>query len=342
MKKTILFLIGLVFVSVNSMADTRATALLLHNGEGRSFDADQLQQAVSEAVSGDVIYLSEGTFLASKNAEDTLVVDKAVSIIGNGNETILSGNLNIAIDGNPTLSGFKIGGMRITRNFFLSKQLRNVEISKCYIGGYFTATDSVKGIKMDRCYAKSFIPTTCVRSATVMNSIFACVGEDYGNAKSMWYNSAGCDLTFMNCSIARIGQWTHQTGHIYDATFVNCIIANIYSYNYENQNNTYINCLVYGSIHDSNVVENCYLSNKLSAQGQTSSNNYFPTFKIDGKEITEEILKGNGYLGTDGTIVGAYGGSNPYTLEADGIRIKESVLKVDPVTRQLNVTLKVE
>ena len=28
-------------------------------------------------------------------------------------------------------------------------------------------------------------------------------------------------------------------------------------------------------------------------------------------------------MGTDGTVVGAYGGSNLYTLEADGIRIKE-------------------
>jgi hypothetical protein len=323
------------------MADTRATALLLHNGEGKSFDADQLQQAINEAVGGDVIYLSEGTFLANKGAEDTLVVDKAVSIIGNGSETILSGNLNIAIDGNPTLSGFKIGGMRITRNFFLSKQLRNIEVSKCYIGGYFTATDSVKGIKMDRCYAKSFIPTTYVRSATVMNSVFACVGEDYNNTQSILYNSAGCDLTFMNCSIARIGQWTRLIGHVHDATFVNCIIASIYSWNSENQNNTYINCLCYASPDNSNFTENCYVNNKLSAQGQTSSNNYFPTFKIDGKEITEEMLRENSYFGTDGTIIGAFGGALPYNLDADGLNITESSLKVDPTTRQLNVLLKV-
>lgn len=49
-----------------------------------------------------------------------------------------------------------------------------------------------------------------------------------------------------------------------------------------------------------------------------------------------------GFLGTDGTIVGAYGGATPYTLQADGLSIKESVLRVDPDTRQLNVTLKVE
>ena len=77
MKKTILFLIGLVCVSVNSLADTRAQALLLHNGQGKSFDADLLQQAVNEAVAGDTIYLSEGTF----NLNGTLIINKDVSLI---------------------------------------------------------------------------------------------------------------------------------------------------------------------------------------------------------------------------------------------------------------------
>ena len=57
--KKILFLFVLIIASVQTYADTRAQALLLHNGQGKSFDADQLQQAVNEAVAGDTICLSE-------------------------------------------------------------------------------------------------------------------------------------------------------------------------------------------------------------------------------------------------------------------------------------------
>ena len=47
------------------------------------------------------------------------------------------------------------------------------------------------------------------------------------------------------------------------------------------------------------------------------------------------------HLGTDGLIVGADGGVMPYSMKPDGLTIKESLLRVDPETRKLNVTLKV-
>ena len=67
----------------------------------------------------------------------------------------------------------------------------------------------------------------------------------------------------------------------------------------------------------------------------------FPTFSISKVEITAQILQEKGYLGNDGTVVGAYGGNTPYSLSPEGISVKESVLRVDPETRKLNVTLKV-
>jgi hypothetical protein len=106
--KKILFLFVLIIASVQTYADTRAQALLLHNGQGKSFDADQLQQAVNEAVAGDTICLSEGTFMVGNADSDTLIIEKGVSVIGAGEMTILAGNINIAIDGEPSFSNFFI------------------------------------------------------------------------------------------------------------------------------------------------------------------------------------------------------------------------------------------
>ena len=333
MKKTILFLIGLVFVSVQSMADTRATVLLLHNGEGKSFDAEQLQQAINEAVAGDVIYLSEGTFVAGNAENDTLILDKGVSLIGTGDMTILSGNINIAIDGEPSFSDFRIDGMKITQSIVVSKKMHGLKISKCFMLAIY-ATDYLTGLQMDRCYATSFVPNEFIKSATAINCIFSWITTAFG----LKFDSTGCDLNFTNCSIYQVSERANSDmGEVHDATFINCIIYSIYRGEAPKQysNNIYENCLTCNNIPSGNVEKNCYIA-KFDAT--RDANNYnFPVFKI-----TNEWLQANNYLGTDGTIVGADGGATPYTLEADGISIKESVLKVDPVTRQLNVILKVE
>ena len=96
MKKTIFMFLGLALMSIQSFGNTRAQALLLHNGQGKSFDADQLQEAVNEAEAGDVIYLSEGTF--QPGTTDTLLIDKAVSLIGAGGDVACLKRLTMNID----------------------------------------------------------------------------------------------------------------------------------------------------------------------------------------------------------------------------------------------------
>jgi hypothetical protein len=350
MKKTILFLIGLVCVSVNSLADTRATALLLHNGEGRSFDADQLQQAINEAASGDTICLSEGTFMAGEKGQ--LVIDKDVCIIGAGaNRTTIGGDVSIAIEGNPTLVRNMLEAVKITKTLQITKDVAGVSLRKCWIGSWFSAEGCLaKDVKIDRCFLNQFgtgISAT-ITSATVCNSVIFILGKR--NSISNRF-AVGYDINFYNCTIATISQ-----NCIWAATFVNCILAGNYGFaNYTGiiKDNTFINTLLNNSSSSSsldntyiyfntlqstssgNVKDNCYEA-EFNCTFETDLNNY-PTLSI-----TSEELKAKGFLGTDGTIVGAYGGSTPYSLEPDGIRIKESVLKVDPATRQLNVTLKVE
>ena len=350
MKKTILFLIGLVFVSANSLADTRATALLLHNGEGKSFDADQLQQAINEAAAGDTICLSEGTFMAGEKGQ--LVIDKDVCIIGAGaNRTTIGGDVSIAIEGNPTLVRNMLEAVKITKTLQITKDVAGVSLRKCWIGSWFSAEGCLaKDVKIDRCFLNQFgtgISAT-ITSATVCNSVIFILGKR--NSISNRF-AVGYDINFYNCTIATISQ-----NCIWAATFVNCILAGNYGFaNYAGiiKDNTFINTLLNNSSSSSsldntyiyfntlqstssgNVKDNCYEA-EFNCTFETDLNNY-PTLNI-----TNDELKANGFLGTDGTIVGAYGGTAPYSLEAEGIAIKESILRVDPETKQLNVTLKVE
>ncbi|MBQ7495588.1 MAG: hypothetical protein IJT75_07590, partial [Bacteroidaceae bacterium] len=100
MKKFVLSIVSL-FLCASSFAETRQTILLLHEGTGRGFAPDQLQEAVNAAVKGDTIYLNEGIYPL---AGDTLTIDKEVNIIGVGIHTRLLGTINVSIPDSVTLS----------------------------------------------------------------------------------------------------------------------------------------------------------------------------------------------------------------------------------------------
>ena len=52
-------------------------------------------------------------------------------------------------------------------------------------------------------------------------------------------------------------------------------------------------------------------------------------------------LQTNNYLGTDGTVVGIYGGDTPFTLEPSVPKVTSSDLDLDNENKVLNVTLTV-
>lgn len=341
MKKTIIMTLGLIMsISLQSIADTRASVLLLHNGHGTTFDGDKIQIAINTAISGDTIYLSEGNF----GNNETLTIDKVITVIGTGQTTKLRGSIDISIDGEPTLSNYMLSGMRITGDVIVKKKMNGIKVKKCWIGGYFYATSDLKAVEIDKSYIMGFVPTQHVKSAVVTNCILYCLGTYNSGQES---NSFGNDLSFINCSIASVNCNSFQ--NIQDVTFLNSLIvtysaggSSVGVGNISIGNNTFKNCLCktpstnkYGDI-----IENCYTESNMTTS-HNSSNDMFPTFCISKTEITAFFLQEKNYLGNNGTVVGAEGGVTPYTLETDGLHIKESVLKVDPETRKLNVTLKV-
>ena len=332
MKKITLLIIALALAATQSYSNTRASILLLHNGQGTSFDADQLQMAVDDAVNGDSIILSVGTFPVN----GALSINKVITITGIGETTKVMGNINYDIDKSPSMKGYALSCLRINGDVIVAKRLHGLKIKKCWIEGNVYATDSLYDIQIDQSYIKKFAPTSYTINAFIKNSILGEVGPCItGQALS----SDNSKITLFNCSIDRIGS-NGFGSYLQYITVVNSVIY-AYSCSAYSKNNTFINTLKSGTFDTSygDIVENCYSNSGLKANTVSDK---LPTFTLDNKALTTTLLVENGYLGNDNTAVGADGGSTPFSLSIEGLSIKESVLKVDPVTRQLNVTLTVE
>ena len=339
MKKIIIIIIALVSFNIQLFADTRSAVLLLHNGQGKTFEASLLQTAITEAVTGDTICLSEGAYDVPK---DTLVIDKPITIIGTGTSSCrIVGNIKVAIDGEPTLVARLLDAVRVTEKVIVSKAIKGIKLRKCWIGKFFWVNEDIEAhdILIDRCFLNRFVLKKSIKSALIVNSVMVWQGYNTDSNKDDIF-ATGSNVTFVNCNICYLDIYCNLA-----ATYQNCIIpeSNM-SYAGLIKNNTFINTLFSKTgaalaneenLSRDNFVQNCWWGSVTS--NRDGFNDEYPTFSV-----TKESLEAQGYLGTDGTIIGAEGGDTPYTLETDGLRIKESILKVDPETHQLNVTLKVE
>ena len=90
----------------------------------------------------------------------------------------------------------------------------------------------------------------------------------------------------------------------------------------------------YVSIGSSSVAQNCYY------QESYISSNALITSSCECYYNTSQ-LQSNGYLGTDKTVVGIYGGDTPYTLEPSVPKVTSSSLDLDMEKKELNVKLTV-
>jgi hypothetical protein len=59
------------------------------------------------------------------------------------------------------------------------------------------------------------------------------------------------------------------------------------------------------------------------------------------EDYSVENLTEKNYFGTDGTVIGPYGGNTPYTLVPAVPRVTKSEIKIDPKKQEMNATLTV-
>ena len=298
----IILVVG-VFGVLQAKADLGASAMLRHNGVTTFYQWDEVQDAVDASVDGDTIYLAEGTF-------SPFNINKRIMVRGAGPGTTVSGNCTIDIPNDkklvmPVLDALAISGTVQVNSAGNQLTFRKVQISILN----FSTESEFNDVKLESSYiSNTFMLAPCVRSINCDN---CKISELRPN------NHTDGNLVFTHCNIYKI------TGFI-TAKFLSCFIYEVGSLNNKYCVGCGFNSCVYSSIYSNNSwYENCY---SLSTYRNANSNlvDYY-----NSKAISS----------IDGTHIGAYGGTYPYTLYPALPTVTKHTVTVDAANKKLNVTL---
>lgn len=305
MKKLFLSFVAVLMVSMTANAITINKALLQHNGEVTLFDGNNIQDAVNAAADGDTIYLTLGTF-------KPFTINKKITIRGTGETSIIDGNVSVNIPDQQTLTSTLLETLAVSGNVTVSSAVNDMILRKCKIANMSFAAN-VDGAVIDRCYITNELTlSSYIMGMTVVNTKLSAVKANSG---------ATNNTTFVNCNVYRL--YTNN----FAGTIINSIIQNLNSYTIGST--VLLNTLISAGINvgSSSVTQHCYYEQ-----------NYY---RLSDNCECNINLQSNGYLGTDGTIVGIYGGDTPFTLEPSVPKVTSSDLDLDNENKVLNVTLTV-
>ena len=328
MKKT---MISLAVLAIAGVATTEAQTMqiaLQHNGNITMFGSSQTQDALDQAEDGDTLFLNEGTF------KSDIYIRKKVSIIGSGENTILPGDVHVAIPDSATLSSYLLDALYITGTVVVDSAVNGLKMRKCQLYA-MTFNAKVDNSFVERCWVKQTVnQNDNLVGVSFYNSKIKYIRGDAKNTSSAVYT---------NCNIAEIGLNGHYDGGYHNthlrASYQNCIIGFskvIYSGGDWpiSFNASFNNCLSKSDDYKTTTNQNCYTYTKNDGDADLLDSNIECSLPTDS-------LKERGYIGTDGTVVGIYGGSLPYTLAPSMPRVTEHNIVVDADKKKLNVTLKV-
>ena len=322
MKKTLLLLVLCTLVGNTLRAATLQRAILSHQGKLTQFDQNHWLEAVEQAVAGDTIFFTSGVFYGD------VTITKAITLIGagigaedafykdsemanaytgcatTGETTTISGDINIAIPGDITLSKTLLENLRVInadlghgKTISFTEPVTNPIIKRCQIDGWYhdslNASATVNNLLLINCYMV-FANLGNFVKASVINCYLKNV-EDAPEGTEFTNSVLGVAPSCVNCQ------------------FDNCILGLP-----NGVSNTCINC-IYGETGDHATFVNCWQVN-------------------NGHCFTRAQLQEGGYIGTDGTVVGPLGGSAPFTLIPAQPYVSSSTLNYDKSTKKLTVS----
>lgn len=297
--KRFFFSMIIAFVAmVSASAQDALVATLQHgeNGVSAFYGASALEKAHEAAQSGDVITLSAGTFNA-------ITITKAVKIYGAGYEIDVENNrYRTAINGDLWLripsseSGFSMEGIYSNNWVYVQDTLSQATFSRCRFRRLDFSSYCQKSINcmIDRCrISDNLEPGDGAENMFVKNSVIS----GFGGAGD------GTSILVDNCVIG---------GASYaKAQFRNCIIGIPSS----QSASSFYNC-AYGNrvyVYTSNLSNN-YATNQVNRDLGLFAN--ITDAGVTYKDEYDYILTPEAaekYLGTDGTQIGIYGGTTPFT-----------------------------
>ena len=297
-------------LGIQSAMAITAQIVLRHQGNVTQFNPDELPSAIDAAVDGDTILLSAGTF----DCGSGITIAKAITIIGAGAEnTIFKNRIDINISANPTLTAHLLDGVRITGALYVDDSVIGLKLRKCVIDGGISAVGNLTIIRemlIDRCKTGVIALSSRFMDMTVVNSDVQVYGSGYTPDAVVFsncnvilgYSSSTIKASFINCNIT---DWSVSATVNNDISFTNCLGPSDFWEKW--------------SVATKN---NCYTY----TAGSTEVDNPDNFIKL-------------GWVGTDGTAVGMYGGTTPFSLEPNAPKVTDYTIGVDTKTRTLNVKM---
>lgn len=312
--KKFLFLVALALATVQAKADLAPTVMLHHNGQAKYYMYYQVQNAVNDAVDGDTIYLSEGTF-------QPFNVNKRIMVRGAGSTTIIEGNCEIDISGTDKLTMPVLDAMCFNGNVTVKQAYKQFTLRKCKMTNLlWDETNEFWDTKVTQCWFSNRLnlPNN-VKEFNAFNSrIQVLYPHDYvGQA------------TFEHCGIYEI------CDSITGATFNSCSIYKCTKFSGAASKTNLIGCVLNSCVY-------YYWSDNLS---EPSVSGYNCTLT---NCIRYTVSWGTDYYNKshisalDGTPIGAYGGQHPFTQWPEVPGVTQYKLSIDAATKTMNVKLTVD
>lgn len=346
MKKTILSLIVAVVGTLSCFAQDDAIATLNHGSSLTTYmGEDALAQAYNAAVDGDVITLSPGVFVG-------IDMNKAITLRGAGykpmasngySSTQITGSMYIAIPSDATAT-FEMEGLDCLKDVRIDNENKcDVILSK----SKFRGNVSGKGInlKATHCIFQSLLT---LGGSPYFSTTFNCQSCVIGDAYCDGLIAEGtkmCKIIANNCIV---GYFPNGSECLSYATLVNSIIVGgawklsetcaVHNCVGVIAGRTFID--LFDNIPDpSNVMidgvgDNAY-ANIFKTLKSVSNPALYETFELTDVAKTT-------YLGEDGTQVGIYGGTAPFTLEPTNPQVTKFVVSSTTEGGQLKVKINVE
>ena len=321
MKKSLYLLVVITLLCIQAKADVAPTVMLSHNGVRTLFMWDEVQKAVDAAVDGDTIYLSNGTF-------EPFNVTKRIMVRGTGEETIISGNCTVYIGGQTKLSMPVLDALTFTGNVSVTSAYEQCTIRKCQMQNLSFNESDFHDVKLDRCDIQGTLHLTQkVKEFNCFNTkINTLQPYDYLHG-SAYFNH--CNIREINDTIV--------------ATFDNCVLWYCKAYVKEYYQGTCIggcvfNYCIYPS-YSSRIDLGSTLYNSAYIFFYNPSVSFNNCYQVNIDAMNVVGYSSSSYLGSDGTMIGCYGGQHPFRRTPELPRVTKSAVDVDAANKTLNVTL---
>lgn len=316
-------------MSMTGFSLPNSSVLLQHKGNVTVYQSESLNEVLENAVDGDTLFLSKGTYPG-------FTVDKKITVRGEGaGNTIISGLITVSIPDSVTLSSTVLEGLYLKGYYNGTDDNYSIRVTTPLNGFKIKQCDfetlvfdrTMNNVVIDRCYCSKYISIpNKVRSLRAVNSKLYNV--KFAHPSSFYSEESSKDITFINCNVRTFNDFE---------SFRGTLINSITGYGRSGSQVSFKSCSFINTLvctYRLTIDGTCYQENCWSDNSSTKMLSDYMNCMYSDEELVNK-----GYVGNDGTVIGCNGGATPYTLTLSVPVVTSADVKLDAGQRKLNVNI---